>query len=169
MAIANITLDHMPEGRGVGLSWDNVVYDSLLLGYVNATQQITQMKPLATVLTYYWPMSDLPPAEARRKALARPLEEWQAIFLGELLKVHPELDGHVRSIDIRVWGHAMVRPVPGFIWGAERRAMLVQSPPIFTAHSDMSGNSLFEEAYTHGVTAAEAIMNHCGFPFRSVL
>ena len=168
-AIANITLDRLPVDRGVGLSWDNVAYDSPLLGYVNAAQQITQMHPLQTVLTYYWPMSEEEPAQARRKALDRTLEEWQSIFLGELFEIHPDLEGHVTSADIRVWGHAMVRPTPGFIWGAERRAMLLQSPPLFTAHSDMSGISLFEEAYTHGVRAAEAIMTYRGHSFRSVL
>lgn len=168
-AVANITLSRMPQGKGVGLSWDNVVYDSPLLGYVNAGHQITQMHPIATVLTYYWPLSDKPPAEARREALARSVGDWQAIFLSELLKVHPELGGHVERMDVWVWGHAMVRPTPGFIWGETRRALLRQTPPVFTAHSDMSGNSLFEEAYTHGARAAEAVLAYRGMSFRSVL
>ena len=168
-AIANITLDRLPGGRGVELCWDNVIQESPLLGYVNATHQVTQMKPVSTVLTYYWPLSHLDPAEARRQALARSLEEWQNIFLGELLRIHPELTDHVQSMDVWIWGHAMVRPVPGFIWGATRRAMLEQAPPIFTAHSDMSGNSLFEEAYTHGVIAAENVLRFRNLPFRSVL
>ena len=156
----------MPEGKGVALCWDNVVYDSPLLGYVNAGHQVTQMHPKATVLTYYWPLSHKAPADASREALARPLAEWQSIFLAELLKVHPELDGHVERVDIWLWGHAMVRPTRGFIWGERRRAMLRQAPPVFTAHSDMSGNSLFEEAYTHGVRAAENVLAHLGMPFQ---
>jgi hypothetical protein len=168
-AVANITLSRMPAGRGVPLCWDNVVYDSPLLGYVNAGHQVTQMHPLRTVLTYYWPLSHKPPADARQEALARTIGEWQSIFLAELLEVHPELDGHVERADIWVWGHAMVRPTPGFIWGERRRAMLRQTPPVFTAHSDMSGASLFEEAYTHGVRAAENVMAYLGVPFRSAL
>jgi hypothetical protein len=46
---------------------------------------------------------------------------------------------------------------------------LRQQPPIFTAHSDMSGISLFEEAYTHGVRAAENVLAHLGIPYRSEL
>ena len=168
-AVANITLDSLPGGKGAGLSWDNVVFDSPLLGYVVATHQITQMRPTRTVLTYYWPLSHLPPEEARREAFGRALKDWQDIFLKELLAVHPELEGHVRRIDVWVWGHAMIRPVPGFIWGARRRAGLVQKPPVFTAHSDMSGISIFEEAYTHGVRAAENAMAYLGHPFETVL
>jgi len=168
-AVANITLDSLPGGAGAGLSWDNVVFDSPLLGYVVATHQITQMRPTKTVLTYYWPLSHLPPEEARREAIARPLQAWQDIFLGELLTVHPELRGHVQRVDVWVWGHAMIRPVPGFIWGARRRAGLAQKPPVFTAHSDMSGVSIFEEAYTHGARAAENVMTYLGHPFATVL
>ncbi|WP_413992170.1 FAD-dependent oxidoreductase [Labrys okinawensis] len=167
--VANITLSAMPAGLGAELSWDNVIFDSALLGYVVATHQATQMRPLATVLTYYWPISHLPPEDARREALARRLEDWQAIFLKELLAVHPELDGHVERCDVCVWGHAMIRPEPGFIWGEQRRGSLVQKPPLFTAHSDMSGISIFEEAYTHGVRAAENAMTYAGHSFETVL
>jgi glycine/D-amino acid oxidase-like deaminating enzyme len=168
-AVANITLNSMPGGQGAGLSWDNVVFDSPLLGYVCATHQVTQMRPTATVLTYYWPLSHLPPDEARREAFARRLEDWQALFLKELLAVHPELEGHVERVDVWVWGHAMIRPAPGFIWGEQRRLSLKQVPPIFTAHSDMSGVSIFEEAYTHGVRAAENAMTYSGHRFETVL
>ena len=56
----------------------------------------------------------------------------------------------------------MVRPVTGFMWSDERRRFLRQSPPVFRAHSDMSGLSIFEEAYTHGVRAAEGVLSHLG-------
>ena len=168
-AVANITLSRLPEGKGMPLSWDNVVYRSPLLGYVVATHQITQMQPVKTVITYYWPLSHRSPAEARKEALARPYEEWQQIILGELLHIHPELDGQVERMDLWLWGHAMVRPTRGFIWGEARKRALTQYPPIFTPHSDMSGISLFEEAYTHGVRAAEGVLAHLGLPYYSVL
>ena len=168
-AVANITLSKLPEGGKASLSWDNVVFDSKLLGYVVATHQIPQMNPLQTVLTYYWPLSDSDPATERQKALARSLSEWQNIFLDELLAIHPELSNHVERVDIGLWGHAMARPVPGLIWGSERRAVLKQAPPIFTAHADMSGLSIFEEAYTHGVQAAENVLSFFNKPFNSVL
>ncbi len=168
-AIANITLSKLPEGKGMALSWDNVVFNSELLGYVNATHQITQMQPTATVVTYYWPLSHVSPEEARQQALRRPYSEWQSIFLQELLHIHPELDGYVERADIWLWGHGMIRPTPGFIWGHGRKAALIQQPPIFTAHSDMSGISIFEEAYTHGVRAAENVLAYLNIPYESEL
>lgn len=168
-AVANITLSRLPSGKGSPLCWDNVVFNSNLLGYVVATHQITQMKPIHTVLTYYWPMSQLSPAEARKAALSWTYEDWQKIFLKELLAIHPEIEGYVERMDLWIWGHAMIRPTKGFIWGDARKEALKQKPPIFTAHSDMSGISIFEEAYTHGVSAAEKAMSFMNIPYTSQL
>jgi hypothetical protein len=156
-AVANITLNKLPAGEGADLSWDNVIYNSQTLGYVVATHQVPQMRPLKTVLTYYWPLTHLPPADARKEALARSYQDWQNLFLEELLRIHPDLKGAIEQFDVWLWGHAMVRPVPGFIWGKDRAAALKQSPPVFTAHSDMSGLSIFEEAYSHGLRAAQNV------------
>jgi hypothetical protein len=51
----------------------------------------------------------------------------------------------------------MIRPTPGFIWGERRAAMQAPIGRLVFAHSDMSGISIFEEAYTRGVTAASAV------------
>ncbi len=155
--VANVTLDRPPAGPGAALAWDNVIYDSPSLGYVVANHQSLERVRRATVLTYYWPLCDQPPASARSTALRRSLPDWQALVLGELLEVHPDLDGAVRSIDVRVWGHGMVRPEPGTMWGPARSAACTQTPPVFFAHSDMSGLSLFEEANYRGVLAADAV------------
>ena len=146
-----------------------MVYDSKLLGYVVATHQGLETNPRKTVLTYYWPLSHLPPKQAREEALARSYGQWRDIFLNELLAVHPELKGFVKSLDVWIWGHAMVRPVKGFMWGDARRNALKQTPPIFHAHSDMSGISIFEEAYIHGIRAAENTLKHLGVTFASEL
>ncbi len=37
--VANLTLDRVPQERGAELAWDNVIYGSRSLGYVNATHQ----------------------------------------------------------------------------------------------------------------------------------
>ncbi len=157
-AVANITLDGLPNGNGAPLSWDNVAYRSELLGYVVATHQSLQMHPDKTVLTYYWPLTHLPPDLARKEALARQYDDWQQRFADELLSLHPEMEGRIQQLDVWIWGHAMIRPTTGFIWGEQRKSTLLQHPPIFTAHSDMSGISIFEEACTHGVTAAENVL-----------
>ncbi|HET6195243.1 MAG TPA: hypothetical protein VFE12_05805, partial [Acetobacteraceae bacterium] len=151
--VANVTLSQMPGGRGQQLAWDNVIYDSPLLGYVVATHQDLHLARRETVLTYYWPLSDQDPAAARRAAYARTLEEWQAAVAHDLLRANPELSGHIQNIDVRVWGHAMIRPTPGFLWGEARRQAGMHRPPIYFAHSDLSGISIFEEAYCRGSEA----------------
>ncbi len=155
--VANVTVGRMPGGWGAPLCWDNVIYGSRSLGYVVATHQTLQQVQRCTVLTYYWPLCDQSPEDARRTALARDLSAWQAMVLAELLAVHPELEGAVERIDVWLWGHGMIRPTPGAIWGAQRAAACVHASPVFFAHSDMSGISIFEEANERGVRAADAV------------
>jgi phytoene dehydrogenase-like protein len=151
--VANVTLNRLPAGAGQALAWDNVIYDSALLGYVVATHQSLRQNRQDTVLTYYWPLSEHDPNAARTMALQRSLPEWQSFVIRDLLRVHPDLDGYIENIDVRVWGHAMIRPTPGFIWGSARAASLQHQPPIYFAHSDLSGISIFEEAYCRGLSA----------------
>ena len=158
--VANVTCNRMPAGAGMPLCWDNVVYDSPSLGYVVATHQALDRVPMRTVLTYYWPLCGQSPQDARRAALERSLPDWQAMVLDELLCIHPELRGEVASVDVCIWGHGMIRPTPGYIWGKAREAACVQTPPVFFAHSDMSGLSLFEEANYRGVFAADAVAGY---------
>ncbi|QAY77437.1 FAD-dependent oxidoreductase [Sphingosinicella sp. BN140058] len=166
--VANVTVDRLPAGKGAPLAWDNVSATSESLGYVVATHQGPDARTAGSVLTWYMPLSTLPPAQGRRQLLERPVAEWQRIVEDDLLLMNPELEGAIRSIDIWRWGHAMVRPVPGFIWGSAPRALQTR-PPVFLAHSDLSGLSLFEEAHYHGTRAAEAAMRHLGHRFESLL
>ncbi len=154
--VANVTVKQLPEGRGVPLSWDNVMRDSRSLGYVVATHQSLHPVPGASVLTHYWPLDDAPPAEARRQMLARTYDEWCELILGDLERVHPGLRREVTQLDVWLWGHGMIRPGPGFLWGGVREKLPRQHGPIFFAHSDLSGLALFEEAYTRGVHAADS-------------
>lgn len=161
--VANLTLDRLPAGHGAPLAWDNVAYGqgakgNDMLGYVVATHQHLNSRPRQTVITAYWPLDGQSPAESRREALARTAQEWKARVAAEVLRMHPDLAGAIRRIDLRLWGHAMIRPRPGFIWGQARQAALHQHPPLYFAHSDMAGISIFEEAYTYGVRAAEAVL-----------
>ena len=57
-------------------------------------------------------------------------------------------------IDIMRMGHAMARPVPGFLESEERRRWIQGEPGLFYANSDLSGFSIFEEAQYRGVEAA---------------
>jgi glycine/D-amino acid oxidase-like deaminating enzyme len=164
--VANVTVDRLPEGRGVSLAWDNVSSTSNSLGYVVATHQGPAAVSSASVLTWYLPLSDLPPAAARRLLVDRPAEEWKRMVRDDMLAMHPELGDAIRRVDLWRWGHAMIRPTPGFLGRGEAAS---PQPPLFLAHSDLSGLSLFEEAHYHGVRAAEAAMAYLGHPHESLL
>ncbi|MEG3182388.1 flavin monoamine oxidase family protein [Sphingomonas sp. LT1P40] len=163
--VANVTVDRLPSGRGAPLAWDNVASGSNSLGYVVATHQGPAAMPSASVLTWYLPLSDMTPASARRLLLERPASEWKKIVRDDLMATNPELDGAIRRIDLWRWGHAMIRPTPGFL----DRGKAIPAPPLFLAHSDLSGLSLFEEANYHGVRAAEAAMTHLAHRHESLL
>jgi hypothetical protein len=167
--VANVTVDRAPGGPGFALAWDNVSWTSASLGYVVATHQSLTASPGPTVLTWYMPLSDMAPADARRLMLARPLAEWQAIVRDDLIATNPDLDGAIRRIDVWRWGHAMIRPEPGFLWDGVRQAAATPQPPLFFAHSDLSGMSIFEEAHWHGTRAAEEVMTHLGHAHTTLL
>jgi hypothetical protein len=59
-------------------------------------------------------------------------------------------------------GHAMIRPTPGFLSDPVRRALADARGPVFYAHSDLSGLSLFEEAQYRGITAADGALAWIG-------
>jgi hypothetical protein len=156
--VANVTLSQLPSATaGAPLSWDNVIQASRSLGYVVATHQHLESHPLRTVLTHYWPLDAAPPAEARSQALAKTHADWCRDVLDDLAHAHPEFREIVRHIDVYLWGHGMIRPIPGFVWGPARAAMQPPHGRIHFAHTDMSGLALFEEAHHRGLLAADAL------------
>jgi phytoene dehydrogenase-like protein len=154
--VANLTLRGRPRSRGFPLAWDNVLYDSASLGYVVATHQAGRDHG-ATVFTYYRPLLDDDVRRARTRLLSTPWEEWVESILADLSPAHPGLRDLVDRVDVYLWGHAMVRPRPGFVWSAARARAALPLGPIHFAHTDLSGMALFEEAQYWGAHAAEAV------------
>lgn len=162
--VANVTVDRLPAGPGVPLAWDNVSSTSESLGYVVATHQSAGHGG-PSVLSWYLPLSSEAPAAARRRLITTPAADWKRLVRRDLLAMNPELEGAIRRIDLWRWGHAMIRPVPGFLWGDRPQP----APPLYLAHSDNAGLSLFEEAHHQGVRASEAAMARLGHRFESLL
>lgn len=157
--VANVTLQERPEGRGAPLSWDNVAYGGPSLGYIVADHQsLLGHNPTQTVLTWYEPLTQEPPAAARTKALQADHSYWKSYVLADLEGMHPGITEQVTAIDVMVWGHGMIRPVPGYVSGEARKAAAQPLGRIHFAHTDMSGLSIFEEAYYWGRRAAEAVL-----------
>jgi hypothetical protein len=159
---ANLTLDRRPRERGAEPAWDNVIADSPGLGYVVANHQSLRTFQDRWVWTYYRALAHEAPAAARQALLRRSWTEWVELILADLERAHPDLRRCVRRVDVMRMGHAMVRPAPGFLSSPARRLLRGAAGPVFYAHSDLSGLSLFEEAQHRGVTAAERALARVG-------
>ena len=167
--VANLFLKDRPaENRGYPLAWDNVLYESPALGYVTATHQ-KGLDHGPTILTYYYPLCDDSPRVAREKLLSLQRDHWPDVALTDLSRAHQDIHRLTERVDIMRWGHAMIRPKPGFLWGTDRRAAAEPFHNIYFAHSDLSGLPLFEEAFDRGVRAAEQVLTARGVKFESIL
>lgn len=156
--VANVTMKGSPEGRGTDVSWDNVSYYSDSLGYIVANHQDLNRYREKTVLTCYFPLTAGGPSAERQKALKRTYEEWASMVVHDLSLMHPGIEKSIEEVNVWLWGHAMIRPVPGFIWGTARQEALRPVGKIHFAHSDMSGISIFEEAQYRGIMASRAVL-----------
>ena len=156
--VANLHLNDRPKPRfakDFPLAWDNVFYDSPSLGYVTATHQ-KEIDYGPTILTYYYPMCG---TENGRQTLFN--YDWQQmadVCLTDMSRAHSDIYDLVSRIDIMRWGHAMVSPRPGFLWGGEREKATRPYRNVHFAHTDLSGVALFEEAFYHGLRSANEVL-----------
>ena len=173
--VANIHLDGPLQDRpGAAPAWDNVLYqddNAGGLGYVDAGHQRLSPMPAPTVLSYYQALGDRPNGRAQLEQ--QPWTHWQGAILRSLGQPHPDIHQRATRIDITRYGHAMAVPTPGmqqflsqiglqpFKHGRYQllngeRARSLPTPAtarLAFAHSDWSGYSVFEEAFTRGHAA----------------
>ena len=109
------------------------------------------------------PLTKSDVATERKKALAMQHSDWAQLIINDLQKVHSNIREAVQHLDVMVWGHAMIQPHRSFMFSEEKqKAAAPIGKKIFFAHSDLSGISIFEEAFYHGHRAAkELIMSTC--------
>lgn len=159
--VANLHIERPPIDRGgAPPAWDNVLYRSPALGYVDAMHQSLRPHPGETVFTAYWALGGddaTQAATARRALLADSADTWATRVLADLVRAHPDLPRHVTQIDLMRYGHAMSIPVPGLRGHAALRALQDAQRRIHFAHADLSGYSVFEEAFVHGHRAAAQV------------
>ncbi len=176
--VANIHIDAPLQDRpGAAPSWDNVLYQDDNpggLGYVDAGHQRLNTGALLagpTVLSYYQALGDLP--QGREQLATQPWTHWAHAALAALAVPHPDLPQHATRVQVTRYGHAMSIPAPGALQflsriglqrpSIKRKALSngEQTPWLPTptsarlafAHSDWSGYSVFEEAFTRGHAA----------------
>jgi flavin-dependent amine oxidoreductase len=158
--VANLALKDRPKhtsNRDFPLAWDNVFYDSDSLGYVVATHQ-RGMDHGPTVFTYYYPLCDANAPAARTRLLETDWRGWADVALTDISRAHPDIRQLAERLDVMRWGHAMIRPRTGFMWGQARREGAKPFRSIHFAHSELSGVALFEEAFDHGLRAADEVL-----------
>ncbi|MDM0107539.1 FAD-dependent oxidoreductase [Variovorax sp. J22R24] len=161
--VANVHVrSPLADRPGAAPSWDNVVYGTRGLGYVDARHQSLDPTPRATVLSWYRPLgpSAFDGSDGRRQLLDRPWTAWRDDLLAELSAPHPDLRDVATRIDITRYGHAMAIPQPGVLrqlgQPSTRGPGLIGTDRLTFAHSDWSGYSIFEEAFTRGHLAGAA-------------
>ncbi len=159
--VANVHIKGPLYDRGgAALSWDNVLYGARGLGYVNAGHQTLNPLPEPTVLTWYRALGDDPAGRVR--LLSRTWESWRDEVLDELSVPHPDLRAKALRVDVARYGHAMAIPVPGMRASAALAALRRPQPGLWGracfAHSDLSGYSVFEEAFTRGLRAGHTVL-----------
>jgi len=166
--VANVHIERplYDQRAGAPPSWDNVLYGSRGLGYVDAGHQNLDPLPVPTVLTWYRALGDEP--NGRAQLLARPWQSWRDEVLDDLSVPHPDVRARTLRVDVARYGHAMVVPVPGLRASAALAALRRPQPGLWRrvhlAHSDLSGYSIFEEAFTHGYRVGQQVLAELGLP-----
>jgi Flavin containing amine oxidoreductase len=155
--VANVHLRDRPQENGFPLCWDNILYGSRSLGYVVSTHQ-TGNDHGPTVFTWYYPFTDISSTQSREKLLQLEWADWADLVLADLSLAHPDIRSLVTRVDIMRWGHAMIQPYPRFVWGPARKAAATPDGTIHFANTDLSGIALMEEAFYHGVRAADEVL-----------
>ncbi len=145
--VANVHIDRpLLDRPGAAPAWDNVAYGSRGLGYVDAMHQSLRAAPGPTVLSFY---RALAPAD-RPRLLQASAASWAAEVLAEAAALHPDLPRRAQQVDLARWGHGMAVPAPGVRGSPALAALRALRGRVRFAHSDLTGSSVFEEAFTIG-------------------
>ncbi|KIG15480.1 hypothetical protein DB30_05503 [Enhygromyxa salina] len=169
--VANLELREAPGGVGAELAWDNVpvIQDPAArnLGYVLATHQEGRDRAIeaGAVITYYQPLVAHDPAglaKHRAHLLASDAGVLSEQVLGALEHMHPGIRRHLGAIHIHRWGHAMIRPTPGHLFGGSLDVARAPIGCVRACASDVGGLPLFEEAFYAAIEGADWALDRIG-------
>lgn len=149
---AEVITKNLIERKGSPLSWENIIYKSNSLGYVNASNQFLSRTQASINLPWYYLA---PSSDSRKQILNSTYEHWSKLLINDFEKVYSNFENSLISVDISVWGHAMIKPKVGFIWSENRlSASKSIDNNLYFAHTDLSGISIFEEGFLRGRSVA---------------
>ncbi|WP_185670484.1 NAD(P)-binding protein [Chryseobacterium sp. POL2] len=157
--LATLTLDK-DFGGGEELAWDNVIYGGEGLGYIYDQHQNISQNIGHKVITYYRSFSTDDSNKARKQLFKMKEEDLKELVLKDFRIAHPLIDDFIIEIEFNKIGHAMIAPTPGKIFGKDSQIAKEDiNRKIFFAHSDLSGISIFEEAFYQGIYIARKILS----------
>jgi hypothetical protein len=105
------------------------------------------------VLTLYWALA----SAERQQLLNASSQDWAARVLEALRPTHPDIDERLQAMRLTRWGHAMAVPTPGARGQAALAALRSTRGRVRFAHADLAAYSVFEEAFSAGLEAANAL------------
>ena len=140
------------------LAWDNVIYGSDGLGYIYDQHQNVEQIMGEKVITYYRSFSTDNCKKARKRLYALKENQLKNLVLEDLKKAHPLIEDFIIEMQFHKIGHAMIAPVPGQIFENSENAKQPIDGKVFFAHSDLSGISIFEEAFYQGWRTAKNML-----------
>lgn len=160
--VTNLHLSEpLADRGGASPAWDNVLYGSAGLGYVNAGHQALYVHPRQpVVLSHYRALGA--GAAQRADLMAQAWSHWLHQTVAELLPAHPELPQRITQASVARFGHAMAVPTPGVLGEITRQrsflknSLLSINSRLRFAHSDWAGYSVLEEAFALGHAAGQA-------------
>ena len=156
--VANITVNKYYESsHGIPLSWDNVIYGSDGLGYVNAMHQNLYQPAKQQVFTYYKALCNGTAKQMRELAYNTSHKQWIKMVVDDLQKAHPGIEEQITNIDVWIWGHGMILPEPGLKMALQNATST--NDKLHLAHTDLSGISIFEEAFHQGINVVNKIVD----------
>lgn len=158
--LATLVVNNLTDNLSFPLSWDNVIYEAKGLGYVYAQHQTLNQVQDKKVITYYHSFSSADLKKTRKEIYKKDKEYWKQVVLDDLKIAHPDIENDTEEMEVFLLGHGMISPVPDFIFGeAKEKASQNIENLIYFAHSDLSGISIFEEAFHQGINAVNKILD----------
>ncbi|MEG0850381.1 MAG: NAD(P)-binding protein [Flavobacterium sp.] len=158
--LATLIVNDLSDNFSFPLSWDNVIYDAKGLGYVYAQHQTLNQVQDKKVITYYYSFSSGDLKKTRKEIYRKDKEYWKQVVFNDLKIAHPDIENDTQEMEVFLLGHGMISPVPDFIFGeAKSKAAQNIENRIYFAHTDLSGISIFEEAFHQGINAVNKILD----------
>lgn len=158
--LATLVVSDLSDNSSFPLCWDNVIHGAKGLGYIYNQHQSLQQIQDKKVITYYFSFSTPDCAKARKDIYKKPKEFWKQMVFNDLKMAHPNIEEVTQSIDIHLLGHGMISPKKDFFFDQNKQSAAQDiEETIYFAHSDLSGISIFEEAFHQGINVVNKILS----------